>query len=143
MRARVLPILVVVAVSIVSIPGYAEDISATEAKKIASGDEFNQAWDKGDSKALGSLFTEDAMFVTPGGIEVGREAIEKNLAMRAGKSVHTATVDQVRPLSADTFWAAGSWKNEGKNGEPTFTGYWSQTTLTRATSGKSGCLRST
>ncbi len=52
-------------------PQIAEQIDAF-AKK------FDEAFDNGDAAALSSLFTDDAVFVTPGGIMYGREAIEKH-----------------------------------------------------------------
>jgi len=123
---RLLPTLVVAAVSIISIPGHAQQtVSENDAKLTLStmGVRFNEAWNTGDSKTLGSFFTEDAIFITPVGIEVGRDAIVKNLALRAGKSIHSGTLEQLRPLTADSFWAAGTWKNAENNGGPTFTGY--------------------
>jgi ketosteroid isomerase-like protein len=126
---RILPVLMIAGASVISMPGYAQqNVSYTEASLTLGtvGVRFNDAWYKGDSKLLGSFFTEDAIFVTPAGIEVGREAIQKNLALHAGKSMHSGTIDQVRPLTADSFWAAGSWKNVDNNGGPTYIGYWTE-----------------
>jgi len=127
---RLLPILVVAAVSILSIPGYAQQtVSENDAKLTLStvGVRFDEAWRTRDEKLLGTFFTDDAIFVTPTGIEVGRdEIVKKFLSFRRGEFMHSRTIDQVRPLTANSFWAAGSWKGAENSGGPTFKGYWSE-----------------
>ena len=44
---------------------------------IALVKKYDDALNKNDAAAVAALFTEDAVFVTPGGILSGREAIEK------------------------------------------------------------------
>jgi ketosteroid isomerase-like protein len=122
---RLLPTIILTL--LVSVPSYAQQkITKAEAKTeiYQLAKTFDEAWNKGDIERLGSLFTNDAIFITPGGIVRGREATEKNLALRAGKSIHYNTVDQVHLIDDNSFWAVGSWKFVGNNGGPTFSGYW-------------------
>jgi SnoaL-like domain len=44
---------------------------------VAVGKTNDEAWSKSDAVALAALFTDDAIFVTPGATLSGREAIEK------------------------------------------------------------------
>jgi cytochrome oxidase Cu insertion factor (SCO1/SenC/PrrC family) len=46
-------------------------------KLVALGKKNDEAWSKSDAAALGSLYTENAEFVTPAGILTGKEAIQK------------------------------------------------------------------
>ena len=118
---RLLPVLGLALLT--SVPSHAQQ-SVTDTPAVQTAKTFDEAWDKGDIDRLGSLLTDDVIFVTPAGIVRGREATEKNLALRAGKSRHYNTVDQVGMIDANSFWAVGSKKTVSNNGGPTFTGYW-------------------
>ena len=86
---------------------------------------WNEAYNNHDAAAIGALYTEDAVHVTPDGFVYGRKAIENSLA-EVFKSWqpknHTSTIDphSVRMLGPDNLTRSGEWSETGlgKNGEP-------------------------
>src|SRR5580704_19146064 len=64
-----------------AVPAFAQQKDTVDPQTIEQIDalakKFDEAFDNGDAAALASLFTDDAVFVTPGGMIYGREAIEK------------------------------------------------------------------
>ena len=96
-------------------------IAEQVTKKIDEG--FNN----GDAAAVGALFTEDAVFVTPQGPIFGREAIEKLFAgmfQQGHYSNHLNKDDQGSPhmigTADDEVWRTGEWSFtlQGKSGGP-------------------------
>jgi uncharacterized protein (TIGR02246 family) len=88
------------------------------------GKKNDEAWSKSDATALAALFTVDAVFVTPAGILVGREAIEqryqtvfKDLEKRLGTDasgesnhiVNTTKVAEMHAIDDNTEWGVGQW----------------------------------
>ncbi len=80
---------------------------------------FDEAHNKGDATALAALFTQDAVQVldwSGGGTFLGREAIEKSLAVNfassppetVGKLVQMYAIGD--EISATSEWTAGPWK---------------------------------
>jgi len=96
---------------------------------------FDEAFDNGDAAALASLFTDDAVFVTPGGMMYGREAIEKywvETFQQGHFSNHLNKADQYSPhligTTGNEVWRTGEWSFtvQGKSGDPIkLKGYWS------------------
>jgi ketosteroid isomerase-like protein len=103
-------------------------IAEQVTKKIDEG--FNS----GDAAAVGALFTEDAVFVTPQGPIFGREAIEKlfeGMFQQGHYSNHLNKDDQGSPHTIGTagneVWRTGEWSStlQGKSGGPIqLKGYW-------------------
>jgi ketosteroid isomerase-like protein len=95
---------------------------------------FAEARNNNDAAAIAAHYTRDAVFVTPDGPIIGREAIQKwytdlyqfwqpkNLGGKAdGNALH------VIGTAGNEFWATGEWSEtgQGKNGEPIpIKGYW-------------------
>jgi ketosteroid isomerase-like protein len=91
---------------------------------ISIGRKNDEAWSKSDAAALGALFTEDAVFVTPAGVISGRAAIEKRdqevftkLQKRfegnpSSESKHITNVTKAPEMHAideNTAWGVGEW----------------------------------
>ncbi len=58
---------------------------------------YSETFNKHDASAQAALFTEDAVFVTPEGMVLGRQAIEKQYAdifQQLHPTNHIRTVDQ-------------------------------------------------
>jgi uncharacterized protein (TIGR02246 family) len=85
-------------------PQTAEEVRAFSKK-------YSEAFNKHDASAQGALFTEDAVFVTPEGMVLGRQAIEKQYAdifQQLHPTNHIRTVDQVNAIGSDV-WNVGEW----------------------------------
>jgi hypothetical protein len=55
-----------------------DETKTKEGTKGKRAEEFIAAFNRGDAKALATLWTEDGRYVDPNGVEVkGREALEK------------------------------------------------------------------
>jgi uncharacterized protein (TIGR02246 family) len=85
-------------------------------KLVALGKKNDEAWSKSDAAALGSLYTENAEFVTPAGILTGKEAIQKryqdNFKDFEKRSIHVTTVSkpvEAHAIGENTAWALGQW----------------------------------
>ena len=93
------------------------------------------AFNNGDAAAVAALFTEDAVWVTPQGPVVGREAIEKQFTgmfQQGHYSNHVNKDDQGSPhmigTAGNEVWRTGEWSStvQGKSGDPMkLEGYWS------------------
>jgi uncharacterized protein (TIGR02246 family) len=93
------------------------------------------AFNNGDAAAVAALFTEDAVWVTPQGSVVGREAIEKQFTgmfQQGHYSNHLNKDDQDSPhmigTAGDKVWRTGEWSFtvQGKSADPKkLEGYWS------------------
>ena len=80
MKRRLAVALVVMAISF-ALPTYAQqkDLAdpQTTQKILASFKGFEEAHNNNDAAAIAAFYTRDAVFVTPGGPIIGRQAIEK------------------------------------------------------------------
>jgi uncharacterized protein (TIGR02246 family) len=96
---------------------------------------FDEAFNNGDAAAVAALFTEDAVWVTPQGPVVGREAIGKQFTgmfEQGHYSNHLNKDDQGSPhmigTAGNEVWRTGEWgfTVQGKSGDPMkLEGYWS------------------
>jgi uncharacterized protein (TIGR02246 family) len=81
----------------------------------ALGKKYDEAQNSNDAAAVAALYTEDAVWVTPQGTIVGREAIEKQYAeyFKFGRqSNHTTTPDPASYQiigTTDTITFSGGW----------------------------------
>jgi ketosteroid isomerase-like protein len=68
------------------------------------------AFNRQDAAGVASLFTEDALRVTPQGIIRGREAIEKDMDRRFQSHFHdlSSTITIFR-VFGNSIWEAGEW----------------------------------
>ena len=113
-----------------AVPTLAQPKETLDAQAVEKADplagKFNEADNNNDAAAVAALFTEDAVFVTPEGPIVGREAIEKQYAewFKGGRhSNHTTTYDPASfqiAGTADTVVLSGGWSQtvEPVNGKP-------------------------
>jgi uncharacterized protein (TIGR02246 family) len=72
---------------------------------------YSEAYNKHDATALAALFTEDAVYVTPEGLVLGRQAMEKQHAdvfQQWHPTNHISTVDQVHSIGSNV-WKVGEW----------------------------------
>ena len=91
---------------------------------VAVGKKNDEAWSKSDAAALAALFTDDAIFVTPGATLSGREAIEKRYQdvfqglkkklgsdlSPEGKHITNVTKNvEMHPLDNNAVWGVGEW----------------------------------
>ena len=129
MKMRLLGALVGLAISS-ALPTFAQQKQTFDAQAVEKADplagKYDKAENSNDAAAVAALFTEDAVFVTPQGPIVGREAIEKQYAewFKGGHiSNNTTTYDpnsfQIAG-TADTIAFSGGWSQtvEPVNGKP-------------------------
>jgi uncharacterized protein (TIGR02246 family) len=138
MKTRLLVTLVGLAISF-ALPTLAQQKETVDPQLIQKlydtiGKKWNEAYNNHDAAAIGALYTEDAVHVTPDGLVYGRDAIE-NWCADVFKSWqpknHTSTIDphSVRMLGPDNLTRSGEWSEtgKGKNGEDVpIKGYWSE-----------------
>jgi uncharacterized protein (TIGR02246 family) len=108
-----------------------ETLDAQAVEKALDG-KYDEAQNSNDAAAVAALYTEDAVWVTPQGTIVGREAIEKQYAeyFKFGRhSNHRTTFDPASSQitgTTDTITLSGGWsvtvEVQGKPQE--FKGYW-------------------
>jgi ketosteroid isomerase-like protein len=72
--------------------------------------QLTTAFNRQDAASVASLFTEDALRVTPQGIVQGREAIQKDMDKRFQSHFHdlSANITIVRAFG-NSIWEAGEW----------------------------------
>ena len=138
MKIRLALALVGLAISF-AVPAFAQQKDTVDPQTIEQIDalakKFDEAFDNGDAAALASLFTDDAVFVTPGGMMYGREAIEKywvETFQQGHFSNHLNKADQYSPhligTTGNEVWRTGEWSFalQGKSGDPiNLKGFWS------------------
>jgi hypothetical protein len=100
---------------------------------VAIGKKNDEAWSKSDATALAALFTDDAIFVTPGTTFSGRGAIEKRYQdvfqrlksklgsdlSAEGKHITNVTKNiEMHALDNNAVWGVGEWSQmlPGPNG---------------------------
>jgi uncharacterized protein (TIGR02246 family) len=98
-------------------------ITALEVTQIA-------AYNKHDAATVASVFTDDAVSVTPGGVLNGRESIEKRYAaLMASQNWrdYEEGIDEAHLIGTDAGWAIGHWTvtATGPTGEVRRQGLWS------------------
>lgn len=128
MKMRVLTFLAGLAMSLASpISAQQQETQLSEQDRdqiLAIGKKNDEAWSKSNATALGALFTEDAVFVTPAGVISGRAAIEKRdqevftkLQKRlegtpSSESKHITNVTkalEIHAIDENTAWGVGAW----------------------------------
>jgi uncharacterized protein (TIGR02246 family) len=138
MKNRFLLALVGLAISF-ALPALAQQKDTITDPQIieqlhAIGKKTDEAMLKGDIAARVALFTEDAVFVTPGGPLYGRQAIEqyyKDLFQKV-RFLSTVTTYPNPPHSIGTdgnaVWENGEWSStlmiQGQSGPVQLKGYW-------------------
>src|SRR5262249_7121112 len=138
MKTRLLGVLVGLAISF-ALPTFAQEKETVDPQIIQKlydtiSKKWNEAYNNHDAAAIGALYTEDAVHVTPDGFVYGRKAIENSLAdvfKSWQPKNHTSTIDpqSVRMLGPDILTRSGQWSEtgKGKNGEDIpIKGYWSE-----------------
>ena len=95
---------------------------------------FEEAHNNNDAAAIAAFYTRDAVFVTPGGPIIGRQAIQKwfaDLFQWWHKKNYKTKVDgnafHLIGTAGNEAWATGEWSEtgQGKHGEPIpIKGYW-------------------
>jgi uncharacterized protein (TIGR02246 family) len=89
-----------------------DTVDSKTAQEIrAFSKKYSEAYNKHDAAALAALFTEDVAFVTPEGMVLGRQAMEKQHAdvfEQWHPTNHISTVDQVNAIGSDV-WKVGEW----------------------------------
>ena len=137
MKTRLLGALLGLAISF-ALPTYAQqkDLAdpQTTQKILASFKGFHEAHNNNDAAAIAAFYTRDAVFVTPGGPIIGRQAIEKWFAdvyqwWHPKNSIHKVDGNAFHLIgtAGNEAWATGEWSEtgQGKNGEPIpIKGYW-------------------
>jgi uncharacterized protein (TIGR02246 family) len=131
MKIRLLLTLVGLAI-IFALPTFAQQNDTIDSQTHAQIDEqidkkFDEAFNNGAAAALAALYTQDAVWVTPQGPVVGREAIQKRFAgmfQQGHYSNHLNKDDQGSPHVIGTadneVWRTGEWSFtlQGKSGGP-------------------------
>ena len=136
MKRRLVVALAGLAISF-ALPTYAQQKDLADpqtTQKILASKAFEEAHNNNDAAAIAAFYTRDAVFVTPGGPIIGRQAIQKwfadlfrwwhkkNYKTKAdGNAVHSIGT------AGNEAWATGEWSEtgQGKNGEPIpIKGYW-------------------
>ena len=120
-----------------TLPTYAQQRDVTDPqttqKVIASFKGFVEARNDNDAAAVAAYYTRDAVFLTPVGPIIGREAIQKWYADMYGTPETKPYLQGGREcLSLHRYswqrtWATGEWSDigQGKNGEPlSYKGYY-------------------
>jgi len=137
MKTRLVVPLVVLAISF-ALPTYAQqkDLAdpQTTQKILAIGKAFEEAVNNNDAAAIAALYTRNAVFATPGGTIIGRQAIEKWFAdlyqwwhPKDYKTKADGNAFHLIGTAGNEAWATGEWSEtgQGKNGEPIpIKGYW-------------------
>jgi uncharacterized protein (TIGR02246 family) len=137
MKRRLVVALAALAISF-ALPTHAQqkDLAdpQTTQKLLALGKAYEEAHNNNDAAANAARFTRDAVFVTPGGTIIGRQAIQKWYAdlyqWWHPKNVKTKTDGNAYHLigtAGNEAWATGEWSEtgQGKHGEPfAIKGYW-------------------
>ena len=140
MKRRLVVPLVGLAISF-ALPIYAQQKDLTDPqttqKILAIIKAHEEAENNNDGAAIAALYTRDAVFVTPEGPIIGRQAIQKWYTdlyqwwHRPSKN-HITKCDgnaaYLMGTDGNELWATGEWSEtgQGKNGEPIpIKGYWS------------------
>jgi uncharacterized protein (TIGR02246 family) len=137
MKTRILGALVGLAISF-TLPTFAQQKDAVDQKTLQQLDakikKYDEAVNNNDAAAVAALFTEDAVFVTDGGLLHGRQAVEKQYAEWFKGWHHSDHIgkrdpDSTRFLgSTDYVMLGGEWSETNQaQGEQPFQlkGYWS------------------
>jgi uncharacterized protein (TIGR02246 family) len=113
-----------------ALPVLAEQKETLDAQAVEKADplagQFDKTSNSNDAAAVAALFTEDAVFITPQGPIVGREAIEKQYAkwFKGGHTSNHKTMYDPASFqiagTADATAASGGWSStiEPVNGKP-------------------------
>ena len=137
MKRRFVVPLVVLAIGF-ALPTYAQqkDLAdpQTTQKILASFKGVDEAHNNNDAAAIAAFYTRDAVFVTPGGTIIGRQAIQKwhtDLYQWWHPKNHISKADgnayHLIGTAGNEAWATGEWSEtgQGKHGEHfRIKGYW-------------------
>jgi len=137
MKARLLGALVGLAISF-ALPTFAQEKETVDPQTIqqleAKMKKYDEAVNNHDAAAVAALFTEDAVFVTDGGLLHGRQAVEKQYAEWFKGSPQSDHIGKRDPDSTrfvgthDYVMLGGEWsETDQAPGEKPFQlkGYWS------------------
>lgn len=134
MKRRLLLALVGLAINF-ALPTFAQqkDTIASQIDEQVTK-KFDEAFNNGDAAALAALFTQDAVWVTPQGPVVGREAIQQRFAGLFQQGHYSNHLNQDDPgcphligTAGNEVWRTGEWSFslQGKSGGPIqLKGYW-------------------
>jgi ketosteroid isomerase-like protein len=92
---------------------------------------LDDAYNNKDAEAVAALFTEDAVLVTPDGMVLGRQAIEKSFAETFQRWPITNFLSRQEPLQLNAIdnavWSVGEWWGtlQSQTGPVFAWGYWS------------------
>jgi uncharacterized protein (TIGR02246 family) len=92
---------------------------------------LDDAYNNKDAEAVAALFTEDAVLVTPDGMVLGRQAIEKSYADTFQRLPITGFLSRQEPLQLaaidNAVWSVGEWLGtlQSETGPIIASGYWS------------------
>ena len=92
-------------------PALGQDVSGSQRQAVQDVEgRLVIAFNRQDAAGVASLFTDDGIRVTPGGILEGREAIRKDLEKRFSAKFHDLSLEaKIVRGSDDGTWAAGEW----------------------------------
>ena len=92
---------------------------------------LDDAYNNKDAEAVAALFTEDGVLVTPDGMVLGRQAIEKSYADTFQRLPITGFLSRQEPLQLSAIdnavWSVGEWLGtlQSETGPIIASGYWS------------------
>jgi uncharacterized protein (TIGR02246 family) len=85
-------------------------------KLVELGKKNDEAWSKRDATGLASLYTKDALFVTPSGILSGRDASEqryeddfKDFQVKGVRVTTVSRAVEAHAVGNNMAWAVGEW----------------------------------
>jgi ketosteroid isomerase-like protein len=106
-------------------------VAAAAAEMKCTGDnQWQEAFNKGDTSAVAALYASDALEVTPGGIRVGPAAVKERLdeEIKEGWKKDLVIVATKCDSEGAVRWSSGSWKQTSPQGP--VGGFWTAIEVT-------------